>query len=123
MTVEKKGLTKSELTVMWGGIFSKGASAREALDNLNTVQFKRLMNSEPLPAIALGSVLAALKTIATLAKGSGDATTLHAIADALEASAALPTNEEISGSRQQSFFAFTPALEKMFTELVAFCRN
>jgi hypothetical protein len=123
MTVEKKNLTKADLQVIWGEVFTKGMQAKQALDILNLIQFQRLRNSEPLPAIALGSVLAALKTIATLAKGSGDATTLHAIADALEASAALPTNEEISGSRQQSFFVFTPALQKMYDELVAFCRN
>ncbi len=123
MTVEKKSLTRSELQIIWGEILQKGGSAKQALANLDTVQFKRLINSEPLPAIAVGSILAALKTIATLAKGTGDTTTLQAIADALEAAAALPTNETINGIRQQTFFAFTPALEKMFAELVTFCRE
>jgi len=123
MTVEKKNLTRSELQIIWGEILQKGGSAKQALANLDTVQFKRLINSEPLPAIAVGSILAALKTIATLAKGAGDTTTLQAIADALEAAAALPTNEQINGIRQQTFFAFTPALKKMFDELIAFCQD
>jgi hypothetical protein len=123
MTSEKKNLTRSDLQVIWGEVFTKGMQAKQALDILNLIQFQRLRNSEPLPSIALGSVLSALKTIATLAKGSGDITTLQAIADALEASAALPTNEEINGRRQQTFFSFTPALQKMYDELVAFCRS
>jgi hypothetical protein len=123
MTVDKKNLTRSELQIIWGEIFQKGAQARQALENLNTVQFKRLINSEPLPAIALGSVLSALKTIATLAKGTGDTTTLQAIADALEAAANLPTREQINGKIQLAFFEFNPALQKMFDELIVFCRN
>lgn len=123
MTVEKKNLTRSELQVIWGEIFSKGAQAKQALESLNTVQFRRLIGSEPLPAIALGSVLSALKTIATLAKGTGDTTTLQAIADALEGAANLPTREQINGKVQLTFFEFTPALQKMFNELIAFCRE
>lgn len=123
MTSEKKSLTKSDLQVIWGEVFSKGMQARENLNAIDLVQFKRLRNSEALPAVAVGSVLGALKTIALLAKGSGDTITLQTIGDALKASAALPTNEEINGSRQQSFFAFTPALEKMFAELIHFCKS
>lgn len=123
MTVEKKSLTRSELQIIWGEILQKGGSAKQALANLDTVQFKRLINSEPLPAIAVGSVLAALKTIATLAKGAGDTTTLQAIADALEAAANLPTREQINGKVQLTFFEFTPALQKMFNELIVFCRE
>lgn len=123
MTVETKNLTRADLRRLWGEVLQKGGQARQALDNLNTVQFKRLVDSEPIPLLGVGSIFGALKTIATLAKGSGDTKTLQAIADALEASAALPTNEEINGSRQQTFFVFTPALKKMFDELIAFCRE
>lgn len=123
MTVEKKNLTRSDLQLIWGEVLQKGAQAKQTLDNLSTVQFKRLMNSEPLPAIAVGSVLSALKTIATLAKGSGDTVTLLAIADALEAAAALPVNEVVNGRRMQTFFEFTPALEKMHLDLISFCKS
>jgi len=123
MMTETKNLTREELRRLWGAILQKGGQARQALDTLNTVQMKRLVNSEPLPAMAVGSVLAALKTISTLAKGAGDTHTLQAIANALEAAAALPTNEVINGSRQQTFFEFTPALRKMYDDLVVFCRE
>lgn len=123
MTVETKNLSRHDLRVLWGQILKKAATAKNALDNLDTVQFKRLVDSEPIPALGVGSILAALKTTAILAKGSGDTTTLQAIADALEAAAALPTNMEINGKRQQTFFVFTPALEKMFHELIVFCRD
>ena len=123
MTVETKNLSREELRRMWADILQKGGRAKASLDALDTAQMRRLVNSEPLPAMAAGSVLAALRTIATLAKGAGDTTTLQAIANALEAAEALPTNEVINGSRQQSFFSFTPSLQKMFENLIVFCRE
>ena len=123
MTVETKNLTREELRRMWADILQKGGSAKASLDALDSSQMKRLVDSEPLPAMAVGSVLAVLRTIATLAKGGGDTKTLQAIAEALEAAEGLPTNEVINGSRQQTFFSFTPALQKMYDNLIVFCRE
>jgi len=120
---ETKNLNRADLSKLWGKILQKGATASQALGNLDTIQFTRLVNSEPITAIAVGSVLAPLKIIALLAKGAEDTTTLHMIADALEASANLPVSEMINNKRMFQYFEFNEATEKMYNELIAFCRN